>query len=255
MSVTIHYWGRLGNNIFQYIAAYLFSRKFNLKLLDGPKDFSSILKDNLETDGREFDNKVIEINDSNFIHMLSSDSVEDARYHFHGYYQLKEFVVNYENEIKSLFNLNYSQLNNDDDAFVFYRMGDIENQRQSIPLEYYIEALDMLKINGGYITSDSPNHQNIKLLMDKFNLKFYDNTPLETICFAKNFNNLILSEGTFSWWGGFFSNAKNIVYNKRERFWHGDIFVSPKWLSLSYDWDYKCRTDQNQLICNDFMRG
>ena len=33
MSVSIIYNGRLGNNLFQYVSAYFFAKKFNLKLI------------------------------------------------------------------------------------------------------------------------------------------------------------------------------------------------------------------------------
>ena len=63
-------------------------------------------------------------------------------------------------------------------------------------------------------------------------------------------HNLILSEGSFSWWIGFLSNAENIYYNQRERFWHGDIFVFPEWKPLQYDWHPDCISINNKLICD-----
>ena len=37
--VTINYGGRLGNNLLQYISAYLFSKKFNLSLITPPINY------------------------------------------------------------------------------------------------------------------------------------------------------------------------------------------------------------------------
>jgi hypothetical protein len=64
-------------------------------------------------------------------------------------------------------------------------------------------------------------------------------SPSEVIDFGKNFNNIILSEGTFSWWIGFLSQAETIFCNKRDYFWHGDIFLD-RWKKLS--WDYEIET-------------
>ncbi len=90
--------------------------------------------------------------------------------------------------------------------------------------------------------------------MNKFNLEIYNASPLNTIDFAKNFKNLVLSEGTFSWWIGFLSNANNIYFNERERFWHGDIFVFPEWKALKYDWDLECIGPNNELKCNKIVK-
>jgi lysosomal acid lipase/cholesteryl ester hydrolase len=45
----------------------------------------------------------------------------------------------------------------------------------------------------------------------------------------------VITPHTFSWFIGLLSNADNIFFNKRERFWHGDIFTSKKWIGLNYN--------------------
>jgi hypothetical protein len=223
--VSIIYAGRLGNNFFQYAAAYIFAKKFNLTIITPP--IYNIF--NLPIiQGNIYDNQVIDINDDNYLSLLKSDKIENAHYRFVGFYQIKEFILEYHNEIKSIFNLKYNDVDKNL-VFITYRIGDILNTKNMLPIEYYINALHSLNCSGGFISSDTLNHPNVLMLANDFNLKLYDNSPNETINFAKNFNNLILSEGTFSWWIGFLSNAKNIIYNERPRFWHGDIFVLPEW--------------------------
>ena len=123
-----------------------------------------------------------------------------------------------------------------------------------LPFEYYEDALTKINPTSGYITSDTPDHPNVLRLIEKFNLKNYNESPLETIDFAKNFNNLVLSEGSFSWWMGFLSSAENVYYNERPRFWHGDMFVIPEWKPLKYDWDTSCLTPNNVLKCNKIVK-
>jgi len=243
--VSIIYSGRLGNNLFQYVAAYIFAKKFNLKIS------SNIIENKFglpTLTGVQNINPTINVDDFNFLSLLDSDYLKPAHYRFVGYYQSRDFILKYGSEIKSLFKLNFIETPKNQ-VFVAYRIGDINGERQMLPFEYYQDALKKLNTKDGFITSDTPDHPNVIKLMNEFNLTLYDNSPLETIDFAKNFNNLVLSEGSFSWWIGFLSNAKNIYYNHRERFWHGDMFVFSSWKKLCYDWDQSCIGKSNKLIC------
>jgi hypothetical protein len=249
VSISITYQGGLGNNLFQYVASQIFGKKnkiiVNPYIIDGKFELPSLTRNN--------NSSIIEINDNNFMDFLSLENLENLNYHFNGFFQIKEFVLNYREEIKSFFNLPFKPTN-DNEVFVAYRIGDIEGLRQMLPIEYYQNALRDINPSGGYITSDNLNHPNIIKLIDEFNLEVFNDTPNNTIDFAKNFNNLVLSEGTFSWWIGFLSNSKNIYYNKRERFWHGDIYVFPEWKFLEYDWDPKCVSHNNKLICDTIKK-
>jgi hypothetical protein len=249
MCVSIVYSGRLGNNLFQYIAAYIFAKKFNLKIS------SDIVPNNFDLPslvGDITNDIVINVDDTNFMLLLESETLTTAHYRFIGYYQNKDFILKYHKEIKSLFNLKYTTVPNDE-VFVAYRLGDIDGERSMLPIEYYQDALRTINVKSGYITSDTPSHPNVLQLIDEFNLKLYNDSPLETINFAKNFNHLVLSEGSFSWWMGFLSLAKNVYYNKRPWFWHGDMFVIPEWKELNYDWDSTC-VEGNKLKCKKIIK-
>ena len=247
--VSINYSGRLGNNLFQYVAAYIFAKKFELKISSGVVENKFDLP--LLTGESNYYN-IVDVDDNNFMSLLESESLEDAHYRFIGYYQNRDFIIKYKSEIKSLFNLKFTEVPNDQ-VFVAYRIGDINGERQMLPIEYYQEALRKIGATNGFITSDTPNHPNIIQLSKDFNLIIYNELPLETIDFAKNFNNLVLSEGSFSWWIGFLSSAENIYYNERPRFWHGDMFVIPEWKPLKYDWCPTCIEYNNKLKCDKII--
>ena len=249
--VSINYEGRAGNNLFQYAAAYIFAKKFNLSVnsnvIENPFDIPKL-------NGDSHNSPTIIVTDNNFLQLLQSEKIIPAHYRFSGFFQLKDFVINYRDEIISLFNLSYDKPPKDE-VFVMYRIGDIQGSRQMLPIEYYQDALNSIQPKGGYITSDTPEHQNVIQLSKEYNLKLYNNEPLETINFGKNFNNLVLSEGSFSWWVGVLSESENIYFNQRERFWHGDIFVFPEWKSLQYDWEPSCFSSNNHLKCNKIINN
>jgi hypothetical protein len=242
--VTLTYDGRLGNNLIQYVTSLFFAKKHNFYFKIPPNYASNnwdwLIKD-YQINGI-IGKGTIEVNDDNFLTLLNMDNIEPKHYHFYGFFQLKEFFTKYEFEIKSLLNINHKSVNKDL-VFVHYRIGDIENHRGMLPLEYYIDALENTKFNGGYISSDSLDHKNCTYLMKTYNLKAVHNlSPINTIYLGKNFNNLVLSEGTFSWWIGFLSEAENIICNKRDYLWHGDIFLD-RWKKLN--WDYNENTPIN----------
>jgi hypothetical protein len=102
------------------------------------------------------------------------------------------------------------------------------------------------------------NQNNINTIPSNVTYLYFDDSfdqplSIETIpytvthlTFGKNFNNLVLSEGTFSWWIGYMSNAENIICNKRNYLWHGDIFLD-RWKKLQWDYDESVIYDSRKL--------
>lgn len=248
--VTVDYTGRLGNNLIQYFVSYFFAQKNNLFFNAEPKSHYYNWEHNIQKKVRNFDLKGIEniiINDENFFHFLGKDSVDLKHYHFSGYFQDKKILLPIIEDIKKEFNFD-NNTKDHEKVFVHYRIGDIINDRRMLPLEYYMEALDSLKCDSGFISSDSINHPFCVELMNKYNLKPYNtNNPIDVLFFARNFNNIVLSEGTFSWWIGLLSDAKNIICNKRDCFWHGDIFLD-EWKKLYWDYDPRFIRERIKLI-------
>jgi hypothetical protein len=235
--VTIEYQGRLGNNIIQYLAGYIFAKKHNFKLSTPPSSYSGNFGGFFkfkEFHGERVGDSLVVVNDENFLKLLESDSLGNNHYHFDGFFQTKQFLEKYKTDLLDIFTLHYENTPHDF-VFVHYRIGDIIDDRRMLPLEYYKEALDKIKPKGGYISSENINHHFCTQLITEYKLTPYQSDPLSTINFAKNFNNIILSEGTFSWLMGFLSNSEKIYCNSRDYRWCGDINMS-NWNNLS--WDY-----------------
>jgi hypothetical protein len=220
--------GRLGNIIFQSVGIRLLAIKFNLRVSD--------YKYNLDTigfkkySGENSFESTLNICDTDLVEILNKTSLE-KNINYDGFFQVKDFVLNYEEEIRNSFDLTY-EYQSPENIFIHVRLDDATTWNPGY--EYYKKCLENVNFDVGYISSDSSNNHIVNRLINEFNLILYQNNPIDTINFAKNFNKIILSEGTFSWWIGFLSKASEIYYPKYNEIplWHGDIFVYDDWIPV-----------------------
>lgn len=223
--IRINYHGRLGNNLFQYFTAALLSAKFNQSILNPLEN--KIFQFNFQNDNFKHEDDLI-VNDENMLEVFELGNT-NKNLILDGFFQNRT-ILEFLNLNKHLFKCQGHQLSG---TFVHVRLGDISNDSACCNIEYYRKALNTLK--GGYISSDSPNDKIIKELSSEFDLKIFENSPEETIIFASQFENKILSLGTFSWWIGFIGNQNNVIcpVQKEYREWHGDIFPFLDWKEVS----------------------
>jgi hypothetical protein len=248
--VTTMYGGRLGNNMFQYAAAYIFAKKHgfyletpaetggNLNGWEFYNNFGEFFKIDTNTGTRKYlepEYPLFLIYDNDLMTLLSQERVHDAHYVFGDWFQNTDFVVKYREDLRKVFNPVYKP-RDPDELFVSVRLGDILGRKNVLSFDYYTQAIEMVKFSKGYISSDSMDHPWISELVRKYSLvPYYCEDPLVKLDFAKDFNKLVLSEGTYCWWMGALSNASTVICNNRhDKFaWHGNIFVYPEWTKLS----------------------
>jgi len=225
--IKINHYGRLGNNLFQDIGCSILAKKHNLHVQNYKKNYDKI-KLNLHQGNRVINDNYITITDDNVDKILQKEEIKSGL-ESSTYFQTKFFVTNFKNEIQNHFlNLNEDKK---EGVFVHVRLDDAASKNPGMP--YYEMCLNKLNPKFGYVSSDTIHHPMIYHLCQKYNLSMYENTPDNTILFAKNFENVILSGGTFSWWIGFLSNTSNVFYPKNHLDWHGDIFVYKEWNGIS----------------------
>lgn len=232
--IYIAYRGRLGNKLMQYVLARILGEKFDQFVsysLDVP-DFP-LIKTNIIN--KKIYKKTILVDDDNFLEILESQNLNSTNLVLSGYFLNKLFVSKYHKNILKLFNINYE---NKKGVFLHYRIGDFRKYKNRLVAhEYYIYCLDeILKTSNEkiYMSTDSPDHDLIKNLQKKYEINLIEKSPKNTIIYGSQFENKILSLGTFSWWIGFLSNQNNVYCpNIKEYGYFTDIFPLERWKSVS----------------------
>ncbi len=238
---------RLANQVIQSIGCSILGEKLNLKV-EKYSTYHQIdkLKIQFWKEGRTLDGISDSYSDNDLNDIFNFSFENNKPLFFMGNFQVGWFLKSYQQKIRDMFKLEEIKPLADSQYLVFVRLGDVAHLTP--PFEYYQEAIE-LTINRNqsnanldsefanktnFITTDSPRHPLIKRIIKNYNLKLIDSSPVETILFARNFNNLILTGGTFNWLAAFLSNASNIIYPESPYQWHGDIYSSFDWECLSW---------------------
>ena len=219
--------GRYGNQLFLYFLSRILSKYLNYKIYAPPShdlDYSFNQSDKVS-----YDEPVIELTDENFNSFDDFEKIINdqtpKKILLNGYFQVKDFYIKHKNLIKEWFNLEKIQIPKDHVA-IHIRLGDLlatYHNHHLLPVSYYENALNMLNFSQLNICTDTPNHELIYYLIEKYNAKIFLSDEKNTISFLSSHNNLILSQGTFSFWAGFFCEGENIINAIPKTGWNSDL--------------------------------
>lgn len=231
--IKIHYRGRLGNRMIQFAAGYILAKKSGLCLAGCPRPLDRF-KIKLPP-GKSFTDQV-HINDTKYYEHLT-DPLPDTGYLLCGFFQDPRLLCDYRDDIIQLYQHDKQPkiVAAQKDCFIHARIGDLLNSSARRMAYFNSDYLDQqLKDSRNsfhtvYISSDTIDYPPLTELINKYDLKIYQSDPLDTILFAKNFDNLILSAGSFSYWMAYLSEANNITV-------YGKIRSDP--LQLRNAWNY-----------------
>ena len=231
--ITINYRGRLGNNLIQYAAGVILAKKTGMCLETKPKrtysnegpyktdsskdtriitDFGEVF--NLQPiNGVRYD-KTIELNDKNYYDHLNNLE-PNTGYILNGFFQDSRLLCDFRDQILDLYKLPEPKESvSSDDVFIACRLGDcLKGSRTYCTMEYIENQLKASRhmYDTAYITSDTITHPPLKRLIEEYDLTVYQDEPMNKILFAAQFNNLILSAGSFSYLMAYFSKADNVT--------------------------------------------
>jgi hypothetical protein len=219
--------GRYGNQLFPYFLGRIISEHLKFKLFGPYKNDGEFCLHDIEITYNQpgfnfYDKPVVQYGvqgnsetehpDFNLDDILNDKSPRQIV--LDGYLQRKKWFLPYKDTIVKWFNPIKYDVSKDDVA-VHVRLGDLllPNMRSVLtPLEYYIESIENIKFSKVTICTDSPDDREfIEPLCKRFNATLFKGNEKESISFLSSHNNLILSQGTFSFWAAFLSNGENII--------------------------------------------
>jgi hypothetical protein len=254
---TVAPWGRFGNHFIRDIAMMLLAKKHNLYIRYCSHDLVESLGIDLFC-GTVIHETTQILTDSTYFKFYNSEKLTCnlSPNTTHSYLQVREnidMIYKYlrEDQIKAKiisYNPFKDRYDNNNDLYVHVRLGDVI--RFNPGLVYYINAIKNVKYDKLYISTESPDHEYIKTLLNEFpgsELVPYD--EIKTIQFASTCKHIILSHGSFSSVIGYLAFfAENVYFPEFEKgkIWYGAINYIPSWKKLSYH-----ITDPSQIFCFD----
>ena len=230
----------LGNNMIIYSTMRSIAEKHGLNIA---QDFPSFFKKPTRHPETPL-KKILHVGDENLAQILTVDPEPQVSFYADplSFFQTKESAYNIQEFIKEF--LVDDMPEESEGIIIHYRLGDLikaysGSEHLVTKMEYFEKAIENIpnyQQYKRYITSDSPNDDRIKHIIDKYGFELYDTGPEETVKFASQFSHKILSLGTFSWWIGILGNQSNVVHPVVQEYptWHGDIFVFDHWNPLSF---------------------
>lgn len=101
-----------------------------------------------ENPEKKYDKEII-IDDDNFLNYYYKDNIE-CEITFHGYFYFFDILEKNRDYMKKLFKIKYEE-RDENNLFIHYRLGDINNSNFTLPIEYFIESIENTNFDVGYI--------------------------------------------------------------------------------------------------------
>ena len=227
--IKIKYTGRLGNNMFQRGVAEIFSKKYNIKVLDSenmkdqngePRHIEKIINPNQIKKRIKYENPLILNDELLFCKTAFMKILEDppSPIFVDGFFQKSWIFLDYRNFFRNLYKLPEVNLSpGNDDVAICIRRDDMLDSKQKnniIPFEYYEHVLKKYFPDKTiHLFTDGIHDEDIQRIIKIFNIKnlYYDTEhPIMDLSRLSKFKNIVTGNSTFHWWGVFLGNPQNV---------------------------------------------
>lgn len=221
--VTTSFFGRFGNNMFQYAMARMIALKYGMKMCT-MWNHNNFIEANECYEGTIVQGEPVMVEDVVFGNTPVNPMTYDftgKRVHLHGYFQHADFYDEYRDTIKGFWQLKKVEKNTDD-LVVHLRLTDYwwsRNQTVISP-EWYFGIIRKEKFRKLYIVVE-PHVTNKKYLshFSQWKPEIVSQSPKDDFNFLRSFDRIVCSNSTFAWWAAFLSDASK-------------IFLFGKWMGL-----------------------
>lgn len=214
--LSIDYFGRTGNQIFQMCFARLLAKKNGLGIITQPPQFFYPIKSaepgklNMNVEEVVFSDEVRQDHTRDWF----SEDHTKSNIRLHGYFQSAEYYNDDRDEIKGYFELPKIERNYDD-IVVHLRLTDYfwSRVRSVISPRWYFDILDKEKFRKLYVVAE--DHPTSKKYLSYFkskyrNFEFVSGSAASDFDFIRNFDRIVCSNSTYAWWAAFLSDASKI---------------------------------------------
>lgn len=240
MNLYLNKEGRLGNTLLKYFFGFVITRRTEANFFTRFKLNIPFIEEKY-SDRTTFDGTLLENWNGNTYTLLLNDKeiskdldgiatelFNSGCQHINvsGYYQNVNYYIPYVHVIRHIFKNNdhYLKLTENIDTSgtgLLIRKDDIINSPHELPDDWYIKMANKFKDTQIYFSSDTIHHPVCQTLAREYGAKFIQANSLDTILVFSQFKNLILSQGTFSWWAGFL-NEDNVYSMIPDSGWNSD---------------------------------
>lgn len=246
--MSVHYtdvMGRYGNQLFPYLVGRILSHHLKFKFFNHTVNHPDFLLQDIKEDEENnnyasYNTPVQLINSIEQPNLNMFDIINDntpRKIALYGYFQKKQLVLPFKDFIKKIYKYKKIIINKNDLA-VHIRSGDLyipSLTNNLLPPEYYEHAIESTPHENITVCTDDPSMPISAHIIKKYNCKVYSGNERDAIIFLSSHNNLILSQGTFSFWAGFFCDGDNIInaipktgWNSRENIKDIDLLIQDK---------------------------
>jgi hypothetical protein len=214
----------IGNHFFIYTYLRLLAEKLNYKLELTPvrinehnnTEYSEYVF--LNINGLDYsDNQSYYIDDGFSISMThinkAIDFLTNKNLHIisNGYYQQCSYWSGYENHVKSFFSHLISNNKKENTEIAIHLRSSNKDNRYKLSPKYYLDCLNQINFKNVHIFGDDySRHKDTLEALEKFHPKIYFLNYIDTMKEISQFDKLILSQGSSSFWFGFLSHASKV---------------------------------------------